>query len=46
MEVGMRIIDSLYSDRVFRPASFNTNKWLETEHFKEYQGKKQLNWSS
>ena len=33
-------------DLVFRPASFNTNEWLETEHFKECQGKKQLNWPS
>ena len=31
---------------VFRPASFNTHEWLETEHFKECQGKKQLNWPS
>jgi len=31
---------------VFHPASFNTNEWLETEHFKECQGKKQLNWPS
>jgi hypothetical protein len=31
---------------VFRPASFNTNEWYETEHFKECQVKKQLNWPS
>jgi hypothetical protein len=33
-------------DLVFRPTSFNTHEWLETEHFKECQGKKQLNWPS
>jgi len=31
---------------VFRPASFNTHELLEMEHFKECQGKKQLNWPS
>jgi hypothetical protein len=36
----------IFGDLVLRPASFNTNEWLETEHFKECQGKKQMNWPS
>jgi len=41
-----RVMLSINQILVFRPASFNTNEWLETEHFKECQGKKHLNWPS